>query len=130
MFDAQTLRLWGFERIGCVSVDSGQLIFSDPCYIMPYNEFNEKPGSRGGYSVDYDGLLDYKSEFVYDREDAPPFVEPWGTGLGLVVDTAYGDGTYTVYARFETDSVFSTKHRVIAQVLVDFIGDLSDDDEM
>jgi hypothetical protein len=66
-----------FERVGSVGVDSGQLLFSDPCYVL-----------------DHDDVLNAYKTF------SEPFVEPWGNEAALVVGTLNGDGCYPVYVRY------------------------------
>lgn len=106
------LRFEEFEPIGEVWVDSGQVMLVDPCYVL---------GSHGDLVEEtYQDVLD-----AYDplKEDER-VVQPWGTGLGLVVGTMWGDGGYTVYAR--TD-----EHGRNRQILIDFeqIEDVEDDED-
>jgi hypothetical protein len=94
-------------KIGHVSVDSGAIFVGDPCYtitsdashhIKTWSEFCEKsPFGKKDYDV----------------------TEPAGPGIGLVVPTMYGDGTYPVYA--------TIKDGRIASVTIDFDG--SEEDE-
>lgn len=96
------LRFEDFEPIGQVYVDSGQVMLVDPCYVL---------GNENDYAQEvYQDVLDaYNPD--YDAREV--VVEPWGTGLGLVVSTLYGDGGYTVYARRD-------EHGCNAQILIDF----------
>ncbi|WP_432006335.1 hypothetical protein [Streptomyces parvus] len=94
-------------KIGTVHVDAGVVMIGDPCYsvtgdashhIKTWSEFCKKsPYGKEKYDV----------------------TEPYGHGLGLVVPTLYGDGSYPVYAELEGDRV--------ARVTIDFDPSYPDD---
>lgn len=91
-----------FEIIGQLYVDSGLIMLVDPCYVLQ---------SRGDLVEEtYEDVLD---AFHSGVNESPNHVEPWGTGLGTVVQTMYGDGSYPVYAR-------KNERGQIAQVFIDF----------
>ena len=72
--------------VGHVDVDSGQVILTDPCYVdegFSYREMLEGWGARFGGAV--------------EREHAMPGPR----GLGVVVETAWGDGSYPVIAEIQ-----------------------------
>ncbi|MGW0844137.1 hypothetical protein ACWD26_29170 [Streptomyces sp. NPDC002787] len=87
-------------RIGTVHVDSGTVMVGDPCYtatgdashhIKTWSEFCERsPFGREPYDV----------------------TQPAGPGLGLVIPTLYGDGSYPVHGELVGGRV--------ARVIIDF----------
>jgi hypothetical protein len=103
-----------FERVGSVGVDSGQLLFSDPCYVLDH-ESEGWQANIGGRHPNYDDVLNAYKTF------SEPFVEPWGNEAALVVGTLNGDGCYPVYVRYVDGRA--------AQVVIDFEGLIDDRDE-
>jgi hypothetical protein len=71
--------------IGCIGVDSGQIIISDPANMQ---EFCRKPGF--GYSEVADASL--AGGGVVGEFDHIP-----GAGLAVATATAHGDGVYPVF---------------------------------
>ena len=97
------------KHIGEIGVDAGLCWIGDPCYIL----HKERPPKAIGDSWDEfcdilaaDEQYPTCKQFHYDLGHA---------GLGMVVSTGYGDGTYPVYAEFTRDGR-------IARVCVEFIG--------
>src|SRR6516164_6086769 len=97
------------KLIGEIGVDAGLCWIGDPCYIL----HTEQPPKAIGTSseefchiVHKDAGDPTRKQFNYDLGHA---------GLGVVVETGYGDGTYPVYAQFNDDGR-------IAKVWVEFIG--------
>ena len=68
------------ELIGHCGVDSGQILLIDPCYV---------------YKDDYGSGGDYDQCCQITLSDS----KAGQTDLGVVTSTAYGDGTYPVYAQ-------------------------------
>lgn len=89
-----------FESIGFVAVDSGQLILCDPCYIdseWDRVEFEEgKHLSKFNYSGASNATLSNKRAGQLNFKHGHP-------GAGVVFSTAWGDGTYEVFARRDKD---------------------------
>jgi hypothetical protein len=97
--------------VGTIGVDSGLCWLGDPGYILHREEGLPKPLGRS-----WDDFCSSISEV--DHKD---FGHELGhEGLGVVVNTGYGDGFYGVEARF-------TEEGRIAEVRVVFIDDLSPD---
>lgn len=74
------------QLVGHVDVDSGQVILTDPCYVdegFSYDEMLKGWGAHFGGDV--------------EREHAMPGPRD----LGVVVQTAWGDGSYPVYAEIQ-----------------------------
>ena len=98
------------KQIGEIGVDAGLCWIGDPCYIL---HKEQPPQAIGRDWSEFCDTLDHKNEFrQFDYDLGHP-------GLGVVVSTGYGDGTYPVYAEFNEDGR-------IAKVWVEFIGE---DDE-
>jgi hypothetical protein len=87
------------RRIGTVGVDAGIVWIGDPCYIIHPNT-GRLPEEVGKDWDDFCKILETKidkdgcAQFSYDKGHA---------GLGVVVPSGYGDGTYPVYATFNAD---------------------------
>ena len=98
------------KQIGEIGVDAGLCWIGDPCYIL---HTDKAPQAVGKDWSEFCDTLDSNAQFrQYDYDLGHP-------GLGVVVSTGYGDGTYPVYAEFNEDGR-------IAKVWVEFIGE---DDE-
>jgi hypothetical protein len=105
------------KLIGEIGVDAGLCWIGDPSYIL----HKERPPKAIGNSwdefcriLDEDDQYPTRKQFNYDLGHA---------GLGVVVETGYGDGVYPVYAQFNDDGR-------IAKVWVEFIGqDEADESE-
>jgi hypothetical protein len=96
-----------FERIGSVGVDSGQILVTDPCYVLDH-ESQGWQANIGGRHPNYDDVLNTYKTF------SEPYIEPWGSATAIVVGTLYGDGCYPVYVRYVDGRA--------AQVVIDFEG--------
>ena len=83
------------RKIGSISVDSGQVMITDPCYVL-------------GDGGDYDKVC--KVTLSKERAGGVDV----GTGDAVVSGTAYGDGTYPVYANYD-------KHGVITSLTVKLV---------
>ena len=89
----------GFELAGYCGVDSGQILFTDPCYLdewkghhkelnIDYND--DPPQKKRPYS--YEGACNATlSEFKAGQLDEGV--------TGVCVSSGYGDGNYPVYVR-------------------------------
>lgn len=105
----------GWKRVGVVGVDAGLIWVGDPCYILG----NERPENVG---KDWKGFLDKLKSFKSNHDNGVyPFNYDLGhAGLGVCVDTAYGDGSYGVYVKYNEEGR-------VAGVMVDF-DDIMEDD--
>lgn len=92
----------GFELAGHITVDSGQLLVCDPCYIesdWKSEEFDEENKSD---SFSYNGCchatLSKKQhgQLKFDKDHY---------GVGVAFSSGYGDGTYPVFVRKNADRV-------------------------
>jgi hypothetical protein len=94
------------EKIGEVSVDAGIIMIGDPCYTLP-----DDASHRTDAAKEWDTFCDV----LFESESRRKGVEPFGSGIGLVVSSGYGDGSYPVYVRYEDG--------IPAQVVIDFMGE-------
>lgn len=85
----------GWEYVGEVGVDSGQLMIVDPCYVDAGTA--ERP--RAGFSYD-EWLNQLFSDHDVNREHKALEVN-WNIlpGGAVISPTAYGDGGYPVFVR-------------------------------
>ncbi len=95
---------------GHFSVDSGQAMVGDPCYIDNWDtnkndEWNIE-GKVGQYS--YHGASATTLANSYGE---------LGNGTAVVFNTGYGDGVYPVYVQINDDGR-------VSKVVIDFEGDL------
>ena len=99
---------------GWFSVDSGQAMVGDPCYLDGWktNEGEEwnLEGKIGDYS--YQGASATTIENSYGE---------LGIGTAVVFNTGYGDGYYPVYVQMNDDGR-------ISKVVIDFEGNLDEED--
>ena len=88
-----------------IYVDAGIIWIGDPCYIMGDDASNR--------------VTDWQ-EFCKKLVDHKTISEPLGKGIGVLVDSGYGDGAYNV------DYTTNSQGRV-ASVTVTFINSMEDD---
>jgi hypothetical protein len=102
------------KQIGEIGVDAGLCWIGDPCYVL------HKDAPPQAIGRDWDEFCDllgkeYPTAKQFDYDLGHP-------GLGVVVSTGYGDGTYPVFAEFNEDGR-------IAKFWVEFIGPDDEADE-
>jgi hypothetical protein len=96
------------KQIGEIGVDAGLCWIGDPCYILHAEPAPKAIGKDWGEFCDLlheDGAYPTCKQLHYDLGHV---------GLGVVVSTGYGDGTYPVYAEFNDEGR-------VASVRVDFL---------
>jgi hypothetical protein len=97
-------KLTAWEHVGEIGVDAGLCWIGDPCYIV----------SKDATHV-FETWEDFIKQLDFSR-DAQQFNYKLGhAGLGVVVQTGYGDGSYPVEIRREASS------GRVAEVRVKFI---------
>jgi hypothetical protein len=99
--------------IGSFSVDSGQAIVGDPCYLDDWELWNDK-------SEPFDKHEEKAGEYGYLGACGVTLKKGYGTlGMSSAVafSTGYGDGVYPVYAQIDEDGR-------IAMVVIDFMGEV------
>jgi len=108
-----------WKLVGHFGVSAGLCWIGDPCYIL--HTENGLPKTLGkdwgdfcnGLGEDYPTLKSYGYEAGHE-------------GLGICVDTGFGDGSYPVYARVTEEAGWGKR---VAQIFIDFMGDAFGDDE-
>lgn len=102
----------GWKKVGIIRVDAGICWVGDPCYILHQDNPPEDIGKDWGEFVDK----------LYPTMSPPQYrqfnCDEGHPGLGVVVNTGYGDGYYPVEARLEDGRV--------AELRVKFIEPLDD----
>jgi hypothetical protein len=97
-------------KAGYFSVDSGQAMVGDPCYLDQWKTDEglewDLEGKIGNYS--YQGASATTIEHSYGE---------LGIGSAVVFNTGYGDGYYPVYVQMNDDGR-------IVKVVIDFEGDV------
>jgi hypothetical protein len=109
-----TTQLDGLVLAGTFGVDSGQAMVGDPCYLDQWKtnvgEDWNLEGKVGDYS--YQGASATTIESNYGE---------LGISTAVVFSTGYGDGLYPVYVKLNNDGR-------VSKVVIDFEGDLDDND--
>ena len=96
-----------WETVGTIGVDAGLCWIGDPCYIIHPDKRPKDLGKTWGEFVDKLSDCSNSRQFNYDAGHP---------GLGVTVDTGYGDGEYPVEVRRSKDGL-------IAEVRVVFINE-------
>lgn len=104
--------------IGSFSVDSGQAIVGDPCYLDKWENWDN--------SESFDNHKDKAGQYGYLGACGVTLGENSAGVLGsadaVAFTTGYGDGLYPVYAKYNEDGR-------IAMVVIDFNGELDDEEQ-
>lgn len=96
--------------IGSFSVDSGQAMVGDPCYLDDWELWNN------GEPFDHESKA---GQYGYLGSCGVTLKEGYGVlGMGKAVafSTGYGDGYYPVYAEINEDGR-------VAKIVIDFVGE-------
>lgn len=101
--------------IGHFTVDSGQAIVGDPCYLDEWELWNDE-------TQKFDEYANNKGKYGYLGACEATITNGYGelgTGSAVAFSTGYGDGLYPVYAEMNEDGR-------VARVVIEFI---SEDEE-
>ena len=101
--------------IGQFSVDSGQAMVGDPCYLDEWELWNNNTEEFENH-VNHVGKYSYLGACNATLDKGYGML---GMASGVVFSTGYGDGVYPVYAEFDEDGR-------VARIVIEFI---SDEDE-
>ena len=98
--------------IGHFTVDSGQAMVGDPCYLDEWELWNDKSEAFDNYQTKagqygYLGACGVTLDKGYGE---------LGMGSAVVFTTGYGDGMYPVYAEINEDGR-------VARITIEFVGD-------
>ena len=101
----------GWVKIGYFGVDSGQVLITDPCYVKAFigddkEDFDENKiremQESGKYEYSYNGAC----ARTLGKGNAGEI----GLGEdGVVAETGYGDGSYSVYANYKNGRIKELK---------------------
>ena len=99
------------EYIGSFSVDSGQAIIGDPCYLDEWENWSK--------DEPFDNYVEKKGQYGYLGACGLTLTKGYGTlgtGNAVAFTTGYGDGVYPVYAEFNDEGR-------VSKIVVEFIQD-------
>jgi hypothetical protein len=105
----------GLTYIGSFSVDSGQAIVGDPCYLDEWKSWDDKEP--------FENHPKHQGEYGYLGASNATLTEGFGDlGIGRAVafSTGYGDGIYPVYAELDGTRVL--------KIIIDFDNEDEDDE--
>lgn len=112
-----TISTKGLEYLGSFTVDSGQAIIGDPCYLDEWKFWDDK-------SENFEEHEKHKGEYGYLGASNATLTNGYGD-LGLsravAVATGYGDGIYGVYGELDGNTV--------TKIVIDFNPDFDEEDE-
>jgi hypothetical protein len=103
------------ELVGSFSVDSGQAMVGDPCYLDSWQNNKDEPFELDGKVGDYSYLGACATTISSGAGEL-------GISSAIVFSTGYGDGHYPVYVKYNEDGR-------IVKVVIDFEDDLDEDNE-
>lgn len=110
--------MYNRKLIGHIGVDAGLCWVGDPCYILHTDTPPKAIGKNWGDFCN--GLTKYERGMEISLQHKSYNYDNGHEGLGVVVGTGWGDGSYPVYAEFE--------HGRVARITVDFMP-LEEDEE-
>ena len=84
--------------LGSVSVDSGQVIIVDPCYLKYWEDGDYEPSSET-----HENSYDECCKATISKQRGGEVLD----GLAVVSSTGWGDGIYPVYANKEEGRIMS-----------------------
>jgi hypothetical protein len=105
------------KKIGSVFVDAGIVMVGDPCYTL-----SDDASHRTEVATDWSKFCEMMfAPGPHQRgHHEGEAVEPLGEGVGIVVQTGWGDGEYPVFVEYAGGR--------IARLVVEFIPDEDEDD--
>ena len=107
--DPMRYALDNLQLVGSFSVDSGQAMVGDPCYLDKWQTNEGEPFELDGKQGDYSYLGACATTISQTAGEL-------GQGSSVVFNTGYGDGVYPVYVQYNDEGR-------VAQVVIDFVGD-------
>lgn len=105
--------------VGHCCVDSGQIMLSDPCYVEQF--------VRNGNGEEFNSELKKPYPYTYNGASSATCQEDGGElggGLGVVVTSGWGDGSYPVFITLNADGRVAT-----ATIVFDDMDENYEDDE-
>jgi len=99
---------------GYFTVDSGQAMVGDPCYLDDWENNNNEEWN----------IKDKVGQYSYFGASATTLDKSFGelgNSRAVVFNTGYGDGMYPVYVEIDDNR--------ISKVIIDFMGELDEEQE-
>lgn len=112
------IKVDNLQLIGEFSVDSGQAMIGDPCYLDEWKPWNSEEDN-------FEDHVNKVGEYGYLGACNATLTNNFGQvgGMNAVAfSTGYGDGIYPVYAHINEDGR-------VGMVVIDFTGEYGVDDE-
>jgi len=110
-YNPPELELTNLECIGHFGVDAGICWIGDPCYIL-HREGGREPKAIGKDWHDFCNIL-YRQEGSGQKDWWSFNYDMGHEGLGICVNTCWGDGSYPVFIQRNSDGR-------ISKVIIDF----------
>lgn len=107
----------GWDLIGHVGVDSGQMMVGDPCYLRDWGgyEFTSPPGAAGKHVP--------TGEYSYDGACTATCSEGGvgvlGDGLAAIAPSGFGDGEYGVYVKWSDEGAWGPRAAAMMVVFIE-----------
>lgn len=105
-----------FVKIGFLTVDSGIIWLGDPCYIL--HQTDSINNIIGKDWMDFCSIIDTNEQY---GATSFSWSDDQESGFGIAIESARGDGSYPVYARY--------KNGVICEINIRFDADHYDEEE-
>lgn len=86
--------------LGKINVDSGQILICDPCYID--GSWKHSKVGKGNYGG---GHYEKCCKATLSKKMSGEVLISGIAGIGVASSTGYGDGSYSVEATIENDSI-------------------------
>jgi hypothetical protein len=112
------LKVDNLQLIGQFTVDSGQAMVGDPCYLDSWKQWNSE-------ETNFEDYPQHKGEYGYLGSCEATIKKGFGelgNNTAVAFSTGYGDGIYPVYANINEDGR-------VGLVVIDFTGEYDVDDE-
>ncbi len=109
-----------WELVGECGVDSGQIIVVDPCYVISDESDLDKFKESGDYN-DVDATYE---ELLRTRDKCNNLTDAFKDGI--VTNTGYGDGSYKVYIKKESQGDWGER---VSELKIVFIEDDPEEEE-
>ena len=113
------IKVDNLQLIGEFSVDSGQAMVGDPCYLDSWKHWNQDSDEK------FDEYEKRKGEYGYLGACEATLGKGFGQLGGanaVAFSTGYGDGLYPVYAQINDDER-------VALIVIDFTGEYFEEQE-
>ena len=112
------IKVDNLKLVGEFTVDSGQAIIGDPCYLESWANWNQDSDEP------FDSYNKHEGEYGYLGACQATIKKGYGElggNMAVAVSTGYGDGIYPVYAQINDDER-------VALLVIDFTGEYFSED--